>query len=147
MDKTENIKREKFSKLFAALTVVSEKGNLDFSEWLKLEEYRLKLDDIKERDKKLFKNIMDTTGYTKYAVKAERLVMKNTKRYAHSDEDISTIESFKKKSKEFDESIIEIPFFRISKSLLDDFPEEILFVRKDLLPIIDLTENTVKPKK
>lgn len=147
METTEKIKRKQFYSILNALTTISEKGNLEFDEWLGLETHRLKLEEIKERETKLFKTIMEKTGYSEYAKKAEILVMKNTKKYTHTDEDIKVVNDFKDKSKEFEESDVEVPHYRISKSIISELPDEVLHVRKDLLPIIDTTDKAVGPKK
>lgn len=139
---TEQIKRDVFVRLLGALALVSEKGNLEFDRWLGLEKFRVELEEIKEKEAKIFQRMMDNIGYTDYAKKAKKLFLKNQKTYTHTDAEVKIIEQYDEKLKEFSESLITIPYFRIPKALIAELPEEALSARKDLMPIIEMEEKS-----
>lgn len=146
------IKRDVFVKGLNALALVSEKGNLEFDEWLRLEKFRVQLEDMKEQEAKIFQRMADKIGYTEYSKKVKGLMLKNQKNYTHTEAEIKMLEEYEKYVKDFSESLLEIPEFKIAKSILAELPEEVLSARKDLLPIVSFESNTdsevvEKPKK
>lgn len=141
---TQQIKRDVFVRLLGALALISEKGNLEFDQWLSLEKFRVELEEIKEKEAKIFQRMMDNIGYTEYAKKAKKLFLKNQKTYTHTDSEVKIIEQYDEKLKEFSESLITIPFFRIPKSVIAELPEDALSARKDLLPIIEMETKDEK---
>lgn len=141
MEKTSKIKRAKFLALLNGVIAFADKGNVEFEDWLDLNETRLLLEEIMKRESKLFEKLKESTGYSAYIEKITDMQLKNVKTFKHTDQDIEVIKKFDKEKEKFEESEVEIKYHPISKELMKKIPDELLSIRNSLLPIVELDKK------
>lgn len=138
MEKTKKIKRVKFLALLNGLVALADKGNLEFDDWLDVNETRIWLEEIMKREIKLYEKLKESTGYKDYCDKIADLHLRGVKNFKHSQVDIESIKKFESEKEKFEDSEVEIKYHPISKELMKKIPEEILSIRNALLPIVEL---------
>lgn len=141
MEKTQKIQRSKFLALLNAVIALADRGNLEFEDWLNVNETRIWLEATMKNETKIFEKLKESTGYAKYVERVSDLHLKGVKNIKHTDEEIESIKKFDKDKIKFEESEVEIKFHPISKDLLKKLPEELLGLRNALLPIVDLEKK------